>query len=45
MQSEALFEAALGASPPWYMLGRSFDAEARTLTICVNRPGSEQSWR
>lgn len=41
MQSEVLFEAALGVSSPWYVRGSSFDAEARTLTICVDfRPGS-----
>jgi len=41
MQSEALFEAALGVSSPWYVRESVFDAEARTLTICVDfRPGS-----
>ena len=41
MQSEALFEAALGVSSPWYVRESAFDAPARTLTICVDfRPGS-----
>lgn len=41
MQSEALFEAALGVSSPWYVRESAFDAGARTLTICVDfRPGS-----
>lgn len=41
MQSETLFEAALGVSSPWYVRESRFDAEARTLTICVDfRPGS-----
>jgi transposase len=44
MQSEALFEAALGVSSPWYVRGSTFDAEARTLTICVDfRSGSRFS--
>jgi len=41
MQSEALFEVALGVGSPWYVRGSSFDGEARTLTICVDfRSGS-----
>lgn len=41
MQSEQLFEAALGLSEPWYVRETVFDAEARTLTIQVDfRAGS-----
>lgn len=41
MQSEALFEAALGVSSPWYVRESVFDGAARTLTICVDfRSGS-----
>jgi len=41
MQSEQLFEAALGVSAPWYVEGARFDAAARTLTIRVDfRAGS-----
>ena len=41
MQSEALFEAALGVSSPWYVRESAFDAAARMLTICVDfHPGS-----
>lgn len=36
MQSEQLFEVALGVSPPWYVRESRFDAAARTLTICVD---------
>lgn len=44
MQSEQLFEAALGVSSPWYVRQTHFDAEARTLTICVDfRSGSRFS--
>lgn len=44
MQSETLFEAALGVSSPWYVRGSHFDAEARTLTIGVDfRAGSRFS--
>ena len=44
MKSEALFEAALGVSSPWYVRGSRFDAEARTLTIGVDfRAGSRFS--
>ena len=46
MQSEQLFEAALGVGEPWYVRESQFDAAARTLTIIVdfragslNRPG------
>lgn len=45
MQSEALFEAALGVSSPWYVRESVFDAEARSLTICVDfRPGHRFSY-
>ncbi len=41
MQSEQLFEVALGVSTPWYVREAKFDLEARTLTIRVDfRPGS-----
>jgi len=41
MQSEQLFEAALGVNSPWYVGETRFDAEARTLTIQVDfRAGS-----
>jgi transposase len=41
MQSEQLFEAALGVSSPWYVREARFDAAARTLTIGVDfRSGS-----
>ncbi|HHW65143.1 MAG TPA: ISL3 family transposase [Rhodocyclaceae bacterium] len=41
MQSERLFEAALGVSSPWYVHETEFDAEAKTLTIRVDfRVGS-----
>lgn len=41
MQSEPLFEKALGVSSPWYVREARFDAEARTLTIRVDfRSGS-----
>ena len=41
MQSEALFEAALGIVSPWYIRETAFDSDARTLTIRVDfRPGS-----
>lgn len=44
MQSEQLFEAALGVSLPWYVRETHFDADARTLTICVDfRSGSRFS--
>lgn len=44
MQSEQLFEAALGLSEPWYVRETVFDAEARTLTIEVDfRAGSRFS--
>ena len=41
MQSEQLFEAALGFTSPWYVRESRFDAEARNLTILVDfRSGS-----
>ena len=41
MQSEQLFEAALGVTSPWYVRESRFDAEARNLTIQVDfRAGS-----
>jgi transposase len=41
MQSEQLFEAALGVSSPWYVRETVFDAEGKTLTIRVDfRSGS-----
>lgn len=41
MQSEQLFEAALGVVEPWYVRESLFDAEAKTLTIVVDfRAGS-----
>ena len=41
MQSEQLFESALGVSSPWYIREAVFDGEARTLTIQVDfRAGS-----
>lgn len=41
MQSEQLFEAALGVMSPWYVRESRFDAEARALTIQVDfRAGS-----
>lgn len=44
MQSEQLFEAALGVSSPWYVRETRFDAQARTLTIRVDfRAGSRFS--
>ena len=44
MQSEQLFEAALGVDAPWYVKESCFDAEAKTLTICVDfRAGSRFS--
>jgi len=44
MQSEQLFEAALGVSSPWYVREARFDAAARTLTIRVDfRAGSRFS--
>jgi transposase len=36
MQSEQLFEVALGVSSPWYVREARFDAAARTLTIGVD---------
>ena len=36
VQSEQLFEAALGVDAPWYVKESCFDAEAKTLTICVD---------
>src|SRR5690606_11094005 len=35
MQSEQLFEEAMGVNSPWYVGETRFDAEARTLTIQV----------
>lgn len=35
MQSEQLFEVALGVSSPWFVREARFDAAARTLTIGV----------
>ena len=44
MQSEQLFEAALGLSTPWYVRETLFDAEGKTLTIRVDfRSGSRFS--
>lgn len=41
MQTESLFEAALGVTSPWYVSGTAFDGKAQTLTIRVDfRPGS-----
>lgn len=41
MQTEQLFEAALGVSSPWYVRETRFDSAARTLTIHVDfRAGS-----
>ncbi len=41
MQSEQLFEAALGVNSPWYVREARFDGAARTLTIAVDiRSGS-----
>lgn len=36
MQSEKLFEAALGVSEPWYVKETQFDESAKTLTIAVD---------
>ena len=36
MQSEQLFEAAPGVSPPWYVVETRFDQTGRTLTIRVD---------
>lgn len=36
MQSEPLFETALGVGQPWYVQELRFDAEARILTIMVD---------
>jgi transposase len=45
MQSEQLFEAALGVSSPWYVRETVFDAEGKTLTIRVDfRSGSRFSY-
>jgi transposase len=45
MQTEQLFEAALGVSTPWYVRETRFDVEARTLTIYVDfRAGSRFSY-
>jgi transposase len=45
MQSEQLFEAALGVSSPWYVRETVFDADGKTLTICVDfRSGSRFSY-
>lgn len=44
MQSEQLFEAALGVDSPWHVREARFDAAARTLTIRVDfRAGSRFS--
>ncbi len=44
MQSEQLFETALGVSCPWYVREARFEAAARTLTIEVDfRTGSRFS--
>jgi len=44
MQSEQLFESALGVNSPWYVRETQFDAQARTLTIRVDfRSGSRFS--
>jgi transposase len=34
--TQQLFEAALGVSSPWYVVGTDFEAAARTLTIRVD---------
>ena len=45
MQSEKLFEVALGLSTPWYVRETRFDAVGRTLTIAVDfRAGSRFSY-
>lgn len=36
MQSEKLFEAALGVSEPWYIKEARFDGTVKTLTIAVD---------
>ena len=36
MQSEQLFEAALGVSSPWYVVETRFDTAGRMLTILVD---------
>ena len=36
MQSEQLFEAALGVSSPWYVVETRFDTAGRMLTIFVD---------
>ncbi len=36
MQSEQLFEAALGVSSPWYVVETRFDTVGRMLTILVD---------
>ncbi len=44
MQSEQLFEAALGMSSPWYVVETRFDQTGSTLTILVDfRSGSRFS--
>lgn len=44
MQSEQLFEAALGVAMPWFVREARFDGEARSLTIQVDfRAGSRFS--
>jgi transposase len=41
VQTQQLFEAALGVSSPWYVRQTHFDATLRTLTISVDfHPGS-----
>lgn len=40
--SAKLFEAALGLSSPWYVVGTDFDAAARTLTIRVDFPAGSR---
>lgn len=45
MQSEQLFEVALGVNSPWYVREARFDGEAKTLTIRVDfRSGSRFSY-
>lgn len=44
MQTEALFEQALGVGSPWYVRETQFDSDAQTLTIRVDfRAGSRFS--
>lgn len=42
MNTEKLFEAALGLTKPWYVSEVEFDAKAKTLTIKVDFPKGSQ---